>query len=288
MKDLEWTGERLTTAIESDYGVIEHLHRYALAQKIINDKIVLDIASGEGYGSSLMGITAKKVYGIDIDKKSVTHAKNKYSNHHNVEFLIGSTDKIPLESNSVDVVVSFETIEHHDEHDLMMQEIKRVLKVDGILLISSPEKSIYSERDPYNPFHIKELTLEDFEVLLNKYFKYNYLMQQRFVIGSFIHLIDIDKESKFNLFDGNYKKIESKLNEYDFFNKPYFNMAICSNSDVNDYSKIGCSLFNGVEVVTKKIQNLQISKDEILNTNSYKLGNYILKRFKFVKKIWKK
>ncbi len=99
----------------------------------------------------------------------------------NIEFNLGSTDAIPLEDGSVDVVVSFETIEHHDKHDLMMKEISRVLKKDGVLLISSPEKSIYSERDPNNPYHIKEITLVEFRDLLNKNFKNVKLFNQRFV-----------------------------------------------------------------------------------------------------------
>lgn len=284
-KKLEWTGERLTTELESVYGVIEHLHRYAIAQQIVKNKIVLDIASGEGYGSHLLSKFAFKTYGVDIDAKSVAHANEKYANE-NLNFIVGSTDLIPLEDNSIDLVVSFETIEHHNKHDLMIQEIKRVLKKDGVLLISSPEKSIYSERDANNPFHVKEITLDEFEVLLKKYFNKIYLLQQRFVTGSLISLIDNNIKSSFNTFDGDFDTIYPFLKQEDFYNKPYFNLAICSNENINIQSEIGNSLFNGFEVTKRQLKSVNDKYEMVLNSYSFKFGNSIFKKLKYFKKIW--
>lgn len=295
MKNLEFTGERLTTSLNSVHGVIEHLHRYAIAQKIAQNKVVLDIASGEGYGSFLLSKSASKVFGVDIDERSINHAKDKYARSKNTEFKVGSTDAIPLDDNSVDVVVSFETIEHHDRHDLMMKEISRVLKTDGVLLISSPEKSIYSERDSNNPFHIKELILDDFMDLLKRHFANVELFNQRFVIGSLIHLINQDTESKFNLFDGDYLHIQNELADEDFYNKPYFNLAVCSNEINNDHLEVGTSFFNGVSVVKKEINEFKLKyKDyenkyeNILKSESFKLGNVIIKKINLFRKFWKK
>lgn len=292
MENLEFTGERLTTSLSSVHGVIEHLHRYAIAQKITKNKVVLDIASGEGYGSFLLSKEATKVYGVDIDEKSINHAKVKYASSINVEFSLGSTDAIPLQDESVDVVVSFETIEHHDKHDLMMKEINRVLKKDGFLLISSPEKSIYSERDPNNPYHIKEITLVEFRDLLNRNFKNVKLFNQRFVIGSLIHLIDQDSESRFNLFDGDYSHIKNELDDDDLYNKPYFNLALCSNEDNNDHIEVGVSFFNGVRVIKEEISILKERFEKryntILNTESFKLGNSIIKKINLVRRFCKK
>lgn len=295
MKKLEFTGERLTTSLEIAHGVIEHLHRYALAQKITKDKIVLDIASGEGYGSFLLSKRATKVYGVDIDEKSINHAKVKYGKSKNINFLVGSTDAIPLDDDSVDVVISFETLEHHDKHDSMMQEIVRVLKKDGVLLLSSPEKSIYNERDPNNQYHIKELSIDDFKFLLKKHFKEVTLFSQRFVIGSLIHLIDNETVSKFNLFDGNYSEIKNELVEDSFYNKPYFNLAICTNVNKNDFLEIGFSFFNGVNVVKKEIEMFKYDVDRlkkmygnVLNSESFKLGNCIIRKINLFRRIWRK
>lgn len=291
MKNLEFTGERMTTGLGSVHGVIEHLHRYAIAQKITKNKVVLDIASGEGYGSFLLSKNAAKVFGVDIDEGSINHAKVKYAASKNIEFSVGSTDAIPLEDSSVDVVISFETIEHHDKHNLMMKEVSRVLKTDGVLLISSPEKSIYSKRDPNNPYHIRELTLNEFSDLLKRNFKNVKLFNQRFVIGSLIHLIDQDCESKFNLFDGDYLQIRDKLDEDDFYNKSYFNLAICSNVNNNDYLEVGSSVFNGVRVVKEEIDVLKESYEKqynnILSTESFKLGNSIIKKINSIRKLLK-
>ena len=112
------TGERLVT---SEYGVnmMEHLHRYAIALDLCDDKVVLDIASGEGYGSLILAGRARKVYGVDISNEAVEHASKKYQKP-NLKFLQGRADAIPLADNQIELAVSFETIEHHDLHDEMM------------------------------------------------------------------------------------------------------------------------------------------------------------------------
>jgi 2-polyprenyl-3-methyl-5-hydroxy-6-metoxy-1,4-benzoquinol methylase len=63
-----------------------------------------------------------------------------------------------LNNDSIDLLVIFDTIEHRDEHQAMMTEIKRVLRPEGILIISSPDKMEYSILPNYhNPFHVREL-----------------------------------------------------------------------------------------------------------------------------------
>lgn len=52
---------------------LEHLHRYLLACKAVAGKTVLDIASGEGYGSSMLAQTAHKVIGVDVSQEAVLH-----------------------------------------------------------------------------------------------------------------------------------------------------------------------------------------------------------------------
>jgi ubiquinone/menaquinone biosynthesis C-methylase UbiE len=284
MSDLNWTGERLVTQIKDKPGAVEHLHRYALAMQIVKDKVVLDIASGEGYGSNLLSYNAKKVYGVDISTEAVTHANIKYGKS-NLDFVTGSTSKIPLADTSVDVVISFETIEHHDEHQLMMNEIKRVLKSNGVLLISSPEKNNYKFRERNNPYHVKELTLDEFENLLKKNFKYYKIFNQRFVYGSIINRItDSNNASGFNFFDGGYLNITNNISDVDelhydnIHNKPYFNLALASEADVNIIPLADTSFFNAIEVFYKQIEAIR-------NSHSFRIGNLILKPFSFIKSL---
>src|SRR5258706_392578 len=165
---------------------LEHWHRYLFAARYTSRKIVLDLACGDGYGSDYLAANASHVYGIDISGPTIALAKDKY-NRANLQFLVGSCTDIPLADKTVDVVVSFETIEHHDQHSKMMMEFKRVLKPVGMLIISTPDKSQYSEMlGIRNPHHVKELLREEFQSLLAEQFGHVRLLGQRVVFGSVI------------------------------------------------------------------------------------------------------
>ncbi|MFS8083618.1 MAG: glycoside hydrolase family 99-like domain-containing protein, partial [Ginsengibacter sp.] len=185
LEALPWTGERYLPEIHGNIE-LEHLHRYLFASRLSLGKRILDIASGEGYGSALLAQSAMSVVGVDISAEAVSHAKAMYQ-ADNLEFKIGSCHAIPLPDHSVDMVVSFETIEHHDEHEAMMREIKRVMTLGGLLVISSPDKLEYSDRPGYaNPYHIRELYRDQFKSLLSKHFKHHHIAGQRVVYGSAI------------------------------------------------------------------------------------------------------
>jgi len=180
---MEFTGERYVPEMRGNIE-LEHVHRYLLASEITEGKTVLDIASGEGYGSAMLAEKALQVTGVDLSIEAVKHARKRYK-RDNLEFMVGSCDDIPLADASIDLVVSFETIEHHDQHEQMMREIKRVLRPNGILLISSPDKYTYSIEPGYrNSYHVKELYLHEFKHLLGNYFKNTAYFGQRIVYGS--------------------------------------------------------------------------------------------------------
>lgn len=182
---MEFTGERYIPGVGGSIA-LEHEHRYRMCLDAVKGKTVLDIACGEGFGSSLLSKNAEFVFGVDIDPEAISHASETYD-AENITFLQGSCSQIPIEDNSIDIVVSFETIEHHDEHEQMMLEVRRVLKTDGVLIISSPDKKTYSDsRNFRNEFHVKELYYDEFQELLKKHFKYVTMMGQRIVYGSAI------------------------------------------------------------------------------------------------------
>lgn len=183
--DLPWTGERYLPSVG---GIIEleHVHRYLIAKELARDKDVLDIASGEGYGSAMLAEVARSVIGVDNSEHAVAHAATTYP-LSNLAYRYGACEAIPLEDGSVDLVVSFETIEHHDQHRAMMAEIRRVLRPGGFLIISSPDKYEYSDRPNYrNPYHVKELYRREFEALLSEHFRHVAYLGQRVVFGSAI------------------------------------------------------------------------------------------------------
>lgn len=182
---LTFSAERMTHghALETE---IEHLHRYVFARAYCRGKNVLDIASGEGYGAAMLAQVATSVIGVDRCAESVSHA-NKTHSRPNLEYRMGDVLKIPLDNASCDVIVSFETLEHFYEHDLFMQEVKRILKPNGCLIMSTPNSDIYSAiGTPANPYHVNELSKGAFAALCKKYFKHTQLLQQRAIVGSIL------------------------------------------------------------------------------------------------------
>ncbi|MFG6104747.1 methyltransferase domain-containing protein [Leptothoe sp. EHU-05/26/07-4] len=226
---MEFTGERY---IPSEDGVIkyEHLHRYAIAKDFCKDRTVLDIASGEGYGSAMLSNIAESVFGVDIDPESIAHAQKEYAHKENLKFLLGSCDKIPLDDNSVEVVVSFETIEHHDKHEEMLAEISRVLTNDGILILSSPNKLTYSDEPNYqNPYHVKELYYEELRALIDKHFNYISTYGQKMGVSSFITSLESAADSSDLLASFTSQSKELIRKEISIPSPLYF-LVICSNS----------------------------------------------------------
>ncbi|MEO5699103.1 MAG: class I SAM-dependent methyltransferase [Casimicrobiaceae bacterium] len=167
--DLEFTGERFIPGTPGEIAY-EHGHRYAFALRHVHGCRVLDAACGEGYGTGLLASAAREVVGIDISSDAVAHAITTYAALGNARFEQGSVTELPLTDHSVDVVVSFETIEHlpKAEQPRMLAEFARVLTDDGVLVLSSPNRARYSDaRDYRNPFHLHELYREDLGALLD-------------------------------------------------------------------------------------------------------------------------
>ncbi|HMS32097.1 MAG TPA: class I SAM-dependent methyltransferase [Candidatus Saccharibacteria bacterium] len=165
---IDGAGERMVPEFhKNNLFYSEHLQRYQAAKPLIKDKVVLDIACGSGYGTYMLAKEAKKIYGVDVSPEAVRYAKDNYD-HKNITYTSGSGTNIPLDSASVDVVTTFETIEHIDDYEQFVREIKRVLKPDGLLIISTPNDSEYGEG---NHFHIHEFEHEELKGLLFKYFK---------------------------------------------------------------------------------------------------------------------
>ncbi|NWL76803.1 hypothetical protein DM872_08080 [Pseudomonas taiwanensis] len=182
---MEFTGERF---VPSEQGKIriEHYHRYALVLDLVEGKSVLDIACGEGYGSFVIASSAELVVGVDVSEDAIVHASRTYAKD-NLTFKQGSASAIDYADETFDVVVSFETIEHLAEQSEMLAEVRRVLRKDGVLVISSPNRPVYAlESGGHNEFHVKELDLEELDELLRAQFPAVRYLGQRMLMGSVI------------------------------------------------------------------------------------------------------
>jgi SAM-dependent methyltransferase len=168
----EFTGERFLPTCSGEIAY-EHWHRYAFARRFVEGKRVLDAACGEGYGTALLGAVAATATGIDIDVATIDRARAAYGDDKRVRFIASSCAGLPLPSASIDVVVSFETIEHLAAADqlAMLIEFARVLTADGLLVISSPNRRLYSDARNYvNKYHLQELYRDDLGRLLTRRF----------------------------------------------------------------------------------------------------------------------
>ena len=287
MADIKsWTGERLETFVYNE-NTNEHLHRYALAIQLVSGKDILDIACGEGYGSNLMAASARSVAGVDIDEQTIVRAKEKYKKE-NLSFLAGSVVHIPYPDANFDVVISFETIEHHDEHEKMMQEIKRVLRPGGILFISSPDKLYYSDKTGFkNTYHVKELYRTEFEGLLKKHFTNNQFFGQRSFFGSIIApFAGSAGADALTVFKSDYTAVDSSG-----MNAVYV-VALASDGPLPPFND---SLLDGAEVLRRQFEDyrIEVTKDavgnitrEIRSSWSFRIGHFILSPMRIVKKIF--
>jgi 2-polyprenyl-3-methyl-5-hydroxy-6-metoxy-1,4-benzoquinol methylase len=152
----------------------DHMARYRFASTYVRDAFVLDAGCGCGYGSYYLAENgARKVIGIDISEEALQFAKSHYIKD-NVEFERMDAVKLLFESNSFDVVVSFEVIEHVRDYERYLREIRRVLKPSGVLILSTPNKKFSTLPDCETPtwkWHTKEFYPRELKQILKDYFE---------------------------------------------------------------------------------------------------------------------
>ncbi len=227
---LEWTGERFLPWIKDSTVAYEHLHRYAYAATLVTDKRVLDLACGEGYGSHMLATAASSVVGVDLDAGVIEHAAAKYGSG-TLQFLSGSITAVPIpDDQSFDFIVCFEAIEHIENQRKLLEEVKRLLKPEGIFMVSTPNKAIYRDASPQeNPFHVKELYFEEFRDLLAGYFRSVRFLGQRIHPSSSIWPIGVTTANGFHEF-----VMERGGSEFEFISEekrtPLYFIAIASDS----------------------------------------------------------
>lgn len=190
--DVRNAGERMVLGKSSKRVEEDHLARYEFAKNYVSNKRVLDIACGSGYGSKmLIEAGATEVYGVDIDQDAISYATDKYA-EAGLHFVCESASKVSFPQKHFDVVVSFETIEHLDDdiRSKYIEVIKNVLKDDGVIILSTPNKLITSpwSKKPLNPHHVLEYYKSDLEAELNQHGLFvNGWFGQRFVRNIFTY-----------------------------------------------------------------------------------------------------
>jgi SAM-dependent methyltransferase len=162
--------------------------------------------------------------GVDISKQAIAHARQRYGQLKGVGFHIADCTTLPFDDNEFDRVVSFETLEHLEAHDELLTEFRRVLKPDGFLILSSPDKATYSdEQNTVNEYHVKELYRNELEALIQRHFPAHRLLGQKLMFHSAIWSMDGFKQVELDQISSN------EINKPASFTQPpmYF-IALCA------------------------------------------------------------
>lgn len=174
-----------------------HLARYQFAREYIDiTDAVLDAPCGSWYGTMLLSSQGSKVTGIDIDKGAIGHANEFFINdkNHFVTENIEKMSNIFPKNHIFDKIISFEWIEHVENPENFLSEISRLLKPNGLLIISTPKKPHGS------PYHKTEYSLNEFQSFLLTKFKIKKMFGQIFtdIFDLSEKSIDPDLYVKFN------------------------------------------------------------------------------------------
>jgi ubiquinone/menaquinone biosynthesis C-methylase UbiE len=196
-RENRFTGERMTNSIvhlkpsalmelyktggfNNLYGVLfvrnEHLSRYQFANStnLVPGQRVVDVACGEGYGCQILSNSQPSLLlGIDIDFHTTQIARSDCVD--STIIAQAQAEVLPLADKLFDTVISFETIEHLERPEEFLDNVARILDVNGTLIISTPNRTVFNPNatlndKPNNRFHTREYTQEEFETLLGEHF----------------------------------------------------------------------------------------------------------------------
>jgi SAM-dependent methyltransferase len=146
----------------------EHLSRYRFAAQFAARQRVLDVASGAGFGLPILTHAGGRPIGVDYDALALDDVRQRQPC---AALVRADATRLPLRAQSVDLVVSFETIEHVPDAQALVVEIRRVLRPGGRLVLSTPNRAFGpAERHTANPFHVREFTADELRSLLRESF----------------------------------------------------------------------------------------------------------------------
>lgn len=185
----EFTGERVIPGQVNDDLWSEHVARYAFARRYAQGRRVLDSGCGTGYGSAELAQTALQVTGVDLAPEAVEFACANYP-ITNLRFVVASSAATPFQTNSFELVVAFEVIEHLPDFRAFLNECARIVTPQGLFIVSSPNKSYYAEsraKTGPNPFHVREFEAEEFVGELSRVFSNVRLLLQNRVESFAFH-----------------------------------------------------------------------------------------------------
>ncbi|MBI3402914.1 MAG: methyltransferase domain-containing protein [Acidobacteria bacterium] len=170
-----------------------HASRYLFARPFVEQRRILDVACGTGYGLALLAGSARAVVGADADFDALKTARSAATTMSDRSAAVVRSDacRLPFPDAAWDVVTSFETIEHLRDRAGFVREVRRVLAPEGVCVMSTPNANYTRPVDgtPRNPFHVHEYDPAEFRVELGRRFAQVELLGQalssRFAVSPF-------------------------------------------------------------------------------------------------------
>jgi ubiquinone/menaquinone biosynthesis C-methylase UbiE len=151
-----------------------HIVRYALAAEWVRPgDTVLDCACGLGYGSALLAARSagRRFIAVDIDETAIRYAYDHFAGRYGVEYRQSPGEQLGfLSDQSIDTIVSFETIEHVPDYLQILQEFARVLKPDGRLIASVPNLWVDETGEDPNPYHFHSFDYKKISDAIGRHF----------------------------------------------------------------------------------------------------------------------
>jgi len=129
--------EHVTVLEAEDRKVWQNPNEILNAVELRSDSVAADLGCGSGYFTVPLARKVKKVYGIDVQGEMLNFLKDKIRKHgiKNIDPMLSKPDEIPLEDESVDFLMSVNTLHEFGDRNKMIYEMRRVLKKGGQLLI---------------------------------------------------------------------------------------------------------------------------------------------------------
>jgi len=217
--DLRFTGERFVPGQTNYRMTTSHEHRYQLALPLAEQRDVVDFGCGAGYGAQLLAEVARTVTAYDPDEETIEHIRQTIQGH-NLSFT-SQLEDLTQHSRSVDLAVCFEVLEHVIDPDSILSPVAELIKDDGLLLLSTPNKQKHQdERQNNNPFHVHEYYQDELQEVLERYFTHVTIYGQDFVATSII--FPLSSASSDARISGPGMQLAPRSDGF---------LAICSNSD---------------------------------------------------------
>jgi len=145
-------------------------YQVCLDQIQVNACNCIEIGCGDAALTYLIAQKRIRVLGCDTDETGIELAKQKIKKlplGHFISLYCGRFQNCHIKSNSVDVVVLADVVEHLEHPELFFQEIKRIGKKGGRLIITTP---VAKKNGLWDNAHVQEYTVESLSSLLKEYF----------------------------------------------------------------------------------------------------------------------